>query len=118
MSMLSSKCDKLRKAAQNARDFGSYELEQLLLDAADTIIELRDDLQDANAENAKLRDDLFLAQHIIGQIAHEGFELIDDNKKLREQCARLYEFAMSEYPDGTELNFAHELRKLGVEVPE
>lgn len=56
MSMLSSQIDALRRAAQNYRDFGKYEAEQMLLDAADTIWELRDDLQRANAENAKLRE--------------------------------------------------------------
>lgn len=32
----------------------------------------------------RIEADLLLAQRIIGQISHEGFELIDDNKKLRE----------------------------------
>lgn len=41
-----------------------------------------------------------------------------ENSKLRELCASLYEFAMSEYPDGTELNFADRLRELGIEVTE
>lgn len=45
-------------------------------------------------------------------------ELRDENARLRELCASLYEFAMSEYPDGTELNFADRIRKLGVEVSE
>lgn len=39
-----------------------------------------------------------------------------ENTKLRELCASLYEFAMSEYPDGTELNFADRIRELGVEL--
>lgn len=41
-----------------------------------------------------------------------------ENAKLREMCVSLYEFAMSEYPDGTELNFADRMRELGVEVNE
>lgn len=45
-------------------------------------------------------------------------DLEAENAELRELCASLYEFAMSEYPDGTELNFADRLRELGVEVPE
>lgn len=56
MSMLSGQADKLRKEAQNMRDFGRYEMEQMLLDAADTILQLRDDLQRINAENTKLRE--------------------------------------------------------------
>lgn len=54
--MLSAQCDELRKAAQTYRTLSRYETEQTLLDAADTITELRDDLQRANAENAKLRE--------------------------------------------------------------
>lgn len=42
MSMLSAQCDELRKAAQTCRDLGRYETEQMLLDAADTILSLRD----------------------------------------------------------------------------
>lgn len=42
--------------------------------------------------------------------------LADENAKLRELCASLYEFAMSEYPDGTELNFADRMCELGVEI--
>ncbi len=56
MSMLSSQIDALRRAAQTYRELGKHEAEQMLLDAADTIWELRDDLQQANAENAKLRE--------------------------------------------------------------
>lgn len=41
-----------------------------------------------------------------------------DNAKLRELCAGLYEFAMSENPDGTELNFADKMQELGIEVPD
>lgn len=37
-----------------------------------------------------------------------------ENAKLRELCASLYEFAVSEYPDGAELNFADRMRELGV----
>ena len=43
-------------------------------------------------------------------------EALDENARLRELCASLYEFSMSEYPDGTELNFADRMRELGVEV--
>lgn len=39
-----------------------------------------------------------------------------ENAKLRELCASLYEFSMSEYPDGTELNFADRMREQGVDA--
>ena len=55
-SMISSQCDELRAAAQTCRSLGRHEMEQTLLDAADTILELRDDLQRANSENEKLRE--------------------------------------------------------------
>lgn len=51
--------------------------------------------------------------------ASERMDLLEaENAKLRKLCVSLYEFAMSEYPDGTELNFADRLRELGVEVDE
>ena len=50
------------------------------------------------------------------KVADELDELEADNAKLRELCASLYEFSMSEYPDGTELNFAYRIRELGIEV--
>ena len=45
------------------------------------------------AENAKLYDDLLFAQRIIGQISHEGFELIDENEKLRDDLETQREVA-------------------------
>ena len=42
----------------------------------------------------------------------------EENDRLRKLCASLYEFAMSEYPDGKELNFAYRMRELGIEVSE
>lgn len=39
-----------------------------------------------------------------------------ENVKLRDLCKRLYLFAMDEYPDGAELNFADELNEIGIEV--
>ena len=43
MSMLGSQIDRLRTAAQTERALGHHELEQMFLDAADTITELRDE---------------------------------------------------------------------------
>lgn len=37
-----------------------------------------------------------------------------ENERLRRFAQRLYAYAMDEYPDGTELNFADEARELGV----
>lgn len=38
-----------------------------------------------------------------------------ENERLRSFAQRLYAYAMDEYPDGTELNFADEARELGVD---
>lgn len=56
MSVLSAQIDELRNAARGQKAMGLFELAQMLNDAADTIWQLRDDLQRANAENAKLRE--------------------------------------------------------------
>jgi len=55
MSMISMQCDELRKLAKAFPETSPRNT--LLIDAADLILELRDDLQCANAENAKLREE-------------------------------------------------------------
>ena len=54
MSMLSGQADRLRKMAE--WDGVDAVIASELRDAADTIMQLRDDMQRANAENAKLRE--------------------------------------------------------------
>lgn len=100
MSMISAQCDELRKAAQTYRTLGGYEMEQMLLDAADTITELRGALQVASVdyrhlseENAKLRE---LVRH------------------LRE-CTRHNVCAACEYADDA-CDFDYDMRELGLEV--
>lgn len=63
MSKIDGQITGLRKAAQVYRNLGKYAIEVMLLDAADTICELRGALQVASvdygqlaAENAKLRE--------------------------------------------------------------
>ena len=56
MSMISSLIDKLNKSADEWNGNNMFELPRMCREAADTIWELRDDLQRANAENAKLRE--------------------------------------------------------------
>ena len=48
--------------------------------------------------------------------AYEIHPLLTENAKLRKLCADLYEFAMDEYPEGTELTFADSMRDLGIDV--
>ena len=56
MSMISSLIDELRKSADEWNGSNMFELAHMCSEAADTIWELRDDLQRTNAENAKLRE--------------------------------------------------------------
>ena len=55
MSMISGLIDELNKSADEWNGSNMFELARMCREAADTIWELRDDLQRANAENAKLR---------------------------------------------------------------
>ena len=55
MSMISAQCDKLRAMAESV-GLAMPQAATLMMEAADTIWQLRDDLQRANAENAKLRE--------------------------------------------------------------
>ena len=66
------------------------------------------------AENARFKQEL----EAVGTAAYlyGRNDLADENAKLRELCAALYEFAYDEYPDSAELNFASSMRELGVEV--
>ena len=54
--MISSLIDELNKSADEWNGSNMFELARMCREAADTIWELRDDLQRANAENAKLRE--------------------------------------------------------------
>ena len=59
--------ERLRRAAQTYRRLGNHSAEGMFLEAADTITELRDDLQRANAENARLREE----RDCIGMASYE-----------------------------------------------
>ena len=58
MSMISSLIDMLNKSADEWNGSNMFELARMCREAADTIWQLRDDLQRANTENAKLREEL------------------------------------------------------------
>lgn len=53
---------------------------------------------------------------LVREVTSYVIALQSENAKLRKLCVDLYEFAMDEYPDGAELNFANRMRELGVEV--
>jgi predicted nucleotidyltransferase len=76
--MISAQCDRLRELAIRANELYEYEMERELDQAADTIWQLRDDLQQANDENSKLIVKLN-AEHIVRQ----NVEI--ENVKLKAQ---------------------------------
>lgn len=113
MSMISAQIDELRKAAEY---YDGSEVAAIMRHAADTIWQLRDDLQRANAEIARLRSEL----ESVGAAAYlygRG-DLLAENAKLRELCEQC---AIELYVNGnvtdasTEMLF-DDMRELGIEV--
>lgn len=91
MSMLSAQCDELREVAykvdeyQMGRERVPLKTAAIMREAADTIWQLRDDLQRANAENARLRSELEavgIAAYLYGRD-----DLKAENAKLRDAVA-------------------------------
>ena len=101
MSMISGQVDRLRTAAQTYRRLGNHSAESMLLDAADTIWELRDDLQRANADNAKLRELLLAVWNDAMQF--DGFwDYVHDDGEIYNE---------DELP-----HYQERMRELGIEV--
>lgn len=130
MSMISAQIDELRKWAdqlsERENEFGVVvrALVAALRDAADTIWQLRDDLQQANAENAKLRTQLADVTESMGRVDERC-------AKLRELVRALLTCATNGECDECRMNGAtpwhvgeaqlcdgiwEHLRELGVEV--
>lgn len=82
MSMISAQCDELRKLARAFPDTSPRAA--LLRDAADTIWQLRDDLQRVNAENANLHNNADLLRAMLSQVQTEKRCYMAENAKLRE----------------------------------
>lgn len=97
MSMISSLIDKLNKSADEWNGSNMFELARMCREAADTIWELRDDLQRANAENAKLREefdkmDVWHSKELSAAMAEIGKlrELVRDYERctMHADCSR------------------------------
>lgn len=98
MSMLSAQCDELRQTAESV-GLAMPQAATLMMEAADTILSLRDRAQDLQAENAKLRD----GANAMRQLYEDELKhALDENAKLRELAARAYKTArmMCEAWDG------------------
>jgi len=117
MSMISAQIDELRAMAQLKKSLEKPAEARILDDAADTIWQLRDGLQRANAENAKLRDefDKMDKWHSAELIAE-----MDENAKLRELAREACEMARDFYNLGGTFNDLDDLlceaARLGIEV--
>lgn len=115
MSMISSQIDALRKAAQNYRDLGKHEAEQMLLDAATQDAEhdesmAWDRVRKAEAENAKLREQV---ERLHADQAHWELgncpscpnvadlqEALEQNAKLRELAHLVAEYVSADQCEG------------------
>ena len=145
MSMLSAHVDKLRAMVESV-GLVMPQAATLMMDAADTIWELRDDLQRANAENAKLREQMERLVTLLRVdcdidaswdglrrfwsigLTENGCLMRDrackaeaENAKLREQAARAWRLFTENgavHPsDLSEVDAVRDgLRKFGVEV--
>lgn len=153
MSMISGQCDKLRELANKLLEHGAFvgfggtvntdplmlDAGTAMIDAAELILELRDDLQRANAavqeaehdesmawdrvrkaeaENAKLREERDMYRDLVDCMVHPDVpdQLAAENDKLRELCGDIYEMAYHEYPSAFEATFADRMRELGVKL--
>ena len=82
MSMISGLIDELRKSADEWNGSNMFELARMCSEAADTIWQLRDDLQRANAAVQEAEHDESMAWDRVRKAEAE-------NTKLREQMERL-----------------------------
>lgn len=89
MRMIGSLIDELNKSADEWNDSNMFELARMCREAADTIWQLRDDLQRANAENAKLREllaDTLMQPRDYCQkygIEYDGWDSVNDHLDAR-----------------------------------
>ena len=129
MSMISSLIDELRQTADGQVTY--RDARAVMLQAADTIWELRDDLQRANAAVQDAEHDESMAWDRVRKAEAESAslrgaaqglgELCDkykaENAKLRKLADEFYPLADYGAMDASELDRAHDLmRKLGIGV--
>lgn len=114
MSMLSAQCDDLRSMAESV-GLAMPQAATLMMEAADTILSLRDSVHRERAEADRLREEL----EVVGIAAYSygRGDLKTENAKLRELVKDLYdvaEFSINYFGD------TYDIRKrmdaLGIEV--
>jgi methyl-accepting chemotaxis protein len=110
--MLSAQCDKLRQMAESV-GLAMPQAATLMMEAADTILELRDDLQQANDAVQDAEHDESMAWDRVHKAESEA-------DKLRELVGELYECSRQigcdkcGYKDGCAM--FDRMAQLGVEV--
>ena len=115
MSMLSAQCDELRSMAESI-GLAMPQAATLMMEAADTILSLRDRAQDLQAENAKLRQQLADVTESMGRVEERCAKLRELASGLR-QC--FYDEGCEGCPmqdDGGWCVRDIRLRELGIEV--
>ena len=121
MSMISGLIDELNKSADEWNASNMFELARMCREAADTIWQLRDDLQRANAENAKLQESV---RRLMTQRDERLARAEADNAELRKLARQMYPKAKAFLQMGVRLgcndtlsyDWYLQLRELGVEV--
>jgi len=106
-SMISGQCDKLRERAKELRDLANGPVNEgfpareklfgaadAMCQAADLILELRDGLQRANAENAKLRERMHELEMEGSDLFYRTAYAEDANRTLAAENARLRELLL------------------------
>jgi len=131
MSMLSLQIDELRKAAEY---YDGSEAASIMRYAADTIWQLRDDLQRTNTENAALRMQLADVTKSMGRVEERCAKLREQAEKAWKAAEMLCQaWSGPCHADGTSIKppcplderdelcvyglIQRDLRELGVEVP-
>ena len=117
--MLSAQIDELRAMAQLEKNLERPAIARILGDAADTILELRDDLQRANDA---VRD----AEHDESRAWDRVRKAESENEKLRKLAQEMHPYAKAYmylvrqlgHIDDLSYEWAMQLQKLGIEVPE
>lgn len=105
MSMISGLIDELNKSADEWNGSNMFELARMCRSAADTIWQLRDDLQRANTENAKLREEVVDLRK-----SSQTYE--SENAKLRELVDYMTPIALY----GASEQERDRMRELGVDA--
>ena len=123
MSMISGLINKLRKSADEWNGSNMFELARMCSEAADTIWQLRDDLQRANAAVRDAEHDESVAWDRVRKAEAENAklrELVRDYERctMHADCSRCeYDGKLSTHcPLSPCFPDVDELRELGVEV--